>query len=163
VFSVWHPELVRLRARLGKPRYPIQIVATLRGLAFEETLLYNVPDLRVLLLTVARCVDRMSSALAARPWITPVIMARPDDLRTAFVELRRLGIERVSAVGGRTVATSLIDAGLIQDIYLTTSPRSGGEPDTPMYPKRLEAELIVRKTGTGEDAGVIFEHRVIES
>ena len=29
VFGVWHPELVGLRAALGKPRYPIQIVATL--------------------------------------------------------------------------------------------------------------------------------------
>ena len=74
--------------------------------------------------------------------------------------LRRLGIERVSVVGGRTVASALIDAGVIQDIYLTTSPRSGGEPNTPMYAKRLETDQVVRKTGTGEDAGVVFEHRI---
>jgi hypothetical protein len=31
VFSVWHPELVRLRHALGQPRHPVQIVATRRG------------------------------------------------------------------------------------------------------------------------------------
>src|SRR5205814_623162 len=113
LFSVWRPELIALRESLGKPRHPIQIVATLRGLSFDDTLLYNVPDLRVVLLTVAACVDEMHDALGARPWITPLIMARPDDLRTACVKLRQLGIERVSAVGGRTVAAALIDAGLI--------------------------------------------------
>src|ERR1044071_9266941 len=30
IFSVWHPELVALRAALGLPRHPVQIVATLR-------------------------------------------------------------------------------------------------------------------------------------
>src|SRR5262245_47894115 len=49
VLSVWHPELVTLRAALGLPRHPIQIVATLRGLPFDESLILNVPDLRVIL------------------------------------------------------------------------------------------------------------------
>ena len=31
VLSVWHPELVALRAALRKPRHPVQIVATIRG------------------------------------------------------------------------------------------------------------------------------------
>jgi hypothetical protein len=44
-------------------------------------------------------------------------------------------------------------------MYLTTSPKEGGEPNTPMYPKPLRGELVVRKRGTGPDAGVEFEHR----
>jgi riboflavin biosynthesis pyrimidine reductase len=78
--------------------------------------------------------------------------------------LRRLraehGIQRVSCIGGRTLATELIDAGAVQDIYLTTSPRRGGEPDTPFYagPGPLNTTCVVKKAGRDEEAGVIFEH-----
>ena len=161
LFSIWREEVVALRATLDKPRHPIQIVATLRGLAFEDTLLYNVPDLRVVVLTVPSCADAMRAGLDARPWITPVVMRDKNDLGAAFRQLRRLGIERVSMVGGRTVATALIDAGLVRDVYLTTAPRPGGQPNTPMYPKPLAAEVVVRKRGTGAESGVVFEHRVI--
>src|SRR5262245_11921186 len=51
VMSVWHPELVALRAALGLPRHPIQIVATLRGMNLD-TLILNVPEIHVLGLTV---------------------------------------------------------------------------------------------------------------
>src|SRR5262249_8710322 len=160
VFSVWHPEIVRLRRALGKPRHPVQIVATLRGLSFDA-LIYNVPDLRVVLLTVSSCTDLMNDELAARPWITPIVMRHASQLARAFGELRRLGIERVSAVGGRTVAAALIDAGLVQDLYLTTSPRPGGRPDTPLYAGPLHKRLVVRKRGTADDSGVVFEHFLV--
>src|SRR5438552_1933080 len=74
MFSIWREELRDLRHTLGKPRHPVQIVATLRGLAFDETLLYNVPDLRVVVVTVRSCADAMREGLAARPWITPIVM-----------------------------------------------------------------------------------------
>lgn len=161
VFSVWRPELVRLRASMGKPRHPVQIIATLRGVAIEREMLYNLPDVRVVLLTVQSCSALMRDALAARPWITPVVMDTPGQLQAGFEQLRALGIERISAVGGRGLATQLIDAGLVQDVYLTTSPHAGGEPDTPMYPRPLAAQTVVRKRGTGEETGVIFEHLVL--
>src|SRR5207237_282514 len=53
IFSVWHPALVELRRSLHLPRHPAQIVATLRGLDIETGLLFNVPDLPVIVLTVA--------------------------------------------------------------------------------------------------------------
>lgn len=101
--------------------------------------------------------------LDGRSRITPVIMKDPKDLRPAFEQLRRLGTNRVSAVGGRTAARALIDAGLIQDLYLTTSPRPGGEPNTPLYPKPLERTLVVSMRGTGPDAGMRFEHQILKS
>ena len=162
VFAVWHPELVRLRAALGKPRYPIQIVATLGGMDVDECLLFNVPDIQVWVLTLASGARVMQEAFASRPWVRPLVMLRREDLPAAFESLRTFGIERVSAVGGRHLATQLIDAGLVQDVYLTTSPRSGGEPGTPMYPRPLGARTLVRKHGTGPDAGVLFEHLQLE-
>jgi riboflavin biosynthesis pyrimidine reductase len=161
LFSIWRPELVALRHALGKPRHPIQIVATLRGLAFEQTLLYNVPDLRVVVITVREVVERMREGLAARPWITPIAMEQPSEITEAFRQLRRLGIECVSCVGGRRIARALVDAGLAQDLYLTTSPRPGGEPNTPLFAAPPRTELVVRKHGTGADAGVVFRHLLI--
>ena len=161
VFSVWHPELVRLRESLGKPRHPMQIIATLQGLPFDRGLLLNTPEVRIVLLTVGACATLMAREIAARPWITPVVMNRSEDLPGAFAALRRMGIERVSVVGGRRIATQLIDAGLVQDVYLTTSPRDGGEANTPMYPGRLDGHRIVRKRGTGPETGVVFDHMVL--
>jgi len=159
VFSVWHPEIVRLRESLGLPRHPTQIVATLRGLSFDETLLYNVPDIRVIILTVPGYAREMERDLAARPWITPLVMHDANDLRAAFEELKKLGVSRISVVGGRTIARALVATDLIQDLYLTTSPKPGGEPNTPLFEKPIESELIVRKRGTGPESGVLFEHR----
>ena len=158
IFSVWRKELVDLRDTMRLSRHPIQIVATLRGLSFEDTLLLNVPELQVVVLTVAACVERMNEDFARRPWITLITMAQPQDLATAFRQLRAMGISRISAIGGRTVARALLDARLIQDLYLTTSARPGGKPGTPLADKPIEGRLIVRKHGTGPDEGVVFEH-----
>jgi riboflavin biosynthesis pyrimidine reductase len=158
VMSVWHPELVRLRESLGKPRHPTQIVATLQGVDLAGGLLFNVPSIRVLVLTTGPAAALMQTALADRPWITAIVMSSPSDLGGAFEQLPSLGMERISCIGGRNIATRLIDAGLIQDVYLTTSPRPGGEPDTPLYPRPLDAPVVVRKRGSSDEAGVMFEH-----
>ena len=158
VLSVWRPELVALRASLGLPRHPAQIVATLRGLDLDNTLMFNEPDVRVIIVTVPDCSRVMRGGIAERPWITPLVMPSARDLPHAFRAIRRLGIQRISCIGGRTLARQLIDAGLVQDLYLTTSAKTGGEPNTPLYPKPLKGELVVRKKGTGTDRGVLFEH-----
>jgi riboflavin biosynthesis pyrimidine reductase len=158
VLSIWRPELVALRAAMDLPRHPTQVVATLEGLALSETLLFNVPELRVILITVARGADAMRDGLKDRPWITPVVMDDTRGFPDAFRTLRHLGIERLSCIGGRTLASALLDAGLIQDVYLTTGTRAGGEPNTPLYSQPLQGREVVRKNGTGPDEGVVFEH-----
>jgi riboflavin biosynthesis pyrimidine reductase len=162
IFTVWHPELVELRAAAGLPRHPIQIVATLGGLKFDKTLLLNVPELPVIVISTSTWVERMKEELAQRPWIRTIAMEQPDGLPGAFRRLRSMGIARISAVGGRTIGRAMIDAGLIQDLYLTTSPRPGGEPDTPLYPTPLEGTVAVRKRGTGIESGVVFEHLILK-
>ncbi len=156
-FSVWHPELVALRASLGLPRHPVQVIATLRGLALDAALLFNLPSQRVIIVTTAETATAMKDGLALRPWIRTIPLRNPGDLRAAFEQLRAAGIGRISAVGGRTVARALLDVGLVRDVYLTTSPRPGGEPSTPLSPKPLQATVITRKHGTSTDAGVTFE------
>ena len=157
VLSIWHPELVALRESLGLPRHPIQIVATRRGLGLDG-LLFNVPELRVIIVMAPPCTDLMTTEFAARPWITQVEMPSARDLPHAFRQLRQSGIGRISCIGGRTLAGQLLEARLVQDLYLTTSPREGGEPNTPLSAKPLDGELILRKRGSGADEGVVFEH-----
>jgi riboflavin biosynthesis pyrimidine reductase len=157
VLSIWHPELVALRASLRLPRHPVQIVATLGGLDFRGRL-FDSPQLRVVIVTVGACTELMITPVANRPWMTILTMPTARDLPNAFRQLRDRGIARISCIGGRTIARQLIDAGLIQDLYLTTSAKDGGEPGTPLYPRLLNGDLVVRKRGTGPDDGVIFDH-----
>jgi len=163
-FSVWHPELVALRRERGLPRHPAQIVVSARGeIDLERGLLFNVPQVRVFVLAGKACLERWAPAFAQRAWIT-VIPLEPEELPTAIARLRREhGIARISAIGGRTTASRLLDAGLVQDVCLTTTARAGGEPNTPFYtghaPPRLE--LIVRKIGTDPSYPIAFEHSAL--
>jgi riboflavin biosynthesis pyrimidine reductase len=157
-FSVWHPELIMLRASLGLPRHPVQMVATLRGLDLNHPLLFNVPEVRVVMLTVARAAEEMRAAVASRPWVSLIVMDQPEHLPDAFERLRDLGIARVSCIGGRTLAGQLLEARLVDDVYLTTAARRGGEPGTPLYAGPWRGPVIVRKQGTGPETGIVFEH-----
>lgn len=158
MFSVWHEQLVALRAALGRPRHPTQIVTTRRGVDLDRHLLFNIPDLAVVLVTLRATADQLRAALERRPWIALVTMGAPQDLPHAFDQLRAMGIERISCIGGRTLAGHLLDAGLVEDVYLTTGTREGGEPGTPMYAKPWRGRVLVRKHGTGPETGVVFEH-----
>jgi riboflavin biosynthesis pyrimidine reductase len=158
MFSVWHPQLVDLRMSLGLSRHPVQIVATLRGIELADTMLFNLPAVRVLLLAVPAAAERMSRAIKVRPWITLLLMEGPGDVQGAFERLRSIGIARISCVGGRTLAGHLLDEGLIDDVYLTTGRKTGGEGGTPLSSASWRGRTVVRKAGTGVEQGVIFEH-----
>ena len=165
VMAIWHPELVALRESLGLPRYPAQVVATRSGeLDVESSLLYNVPELRVFILTEDAGAKALEPYARKRPWIQ-VLSAGPDSDVIAGLKTLRAnhGIARVSSIGGRTLTTQLIEKGVVQDIYLTTSPKPGGEPGTPFYTgaQPLETTLVVRKAGREEEVGVVFEHFVL--
>jgi hypothetical protein len=129
----------------------------------RRRLLFNVPNVSVFLLAGDECIARHQSSLRARPWVR-TIPVHGDDLRAAFEGLKSgEGIQRVSAIGGRFTATRLVDAGLIQDIYLTTTSLEGGEPDTPWYvgaiPPRITA--VTSKQWDEDGSRVVFEHCLI--
>ncbi len=160
LFTVWHPELVSLRHDLGLPRHPAQIVVSNDGRIDLDSMVFNEPDVAVFMLAGAGCRAKHGAWFSERPWITVVPM-EASGLTGAIARLRaEHGLERISAVGGRTVATALIDQRLVQDLYLTTSPIDGGEPDTPFYCGRQSPtySTIVRKTETGTDQPITFEH-----
>lgn len=162
IFSVWHPELVAIRQALGKSRHPTQVVASLAGaLPIESGLLFNVREIPVIIVSAGRVAQNLAERCRSRPWIRVLSSGEEPSLRACAEQLRRdLGIARVSAVGGRGLATALISEGLVQDVYLTTSPYRGGVPRTPMYAgqRRVAGDLLVRKRSA---AGVVFEHFIL--
>jgi len=163
-FSVWHPELVALRREFGLSRHPAQIVVTGSGcIDLDRSMLFNVPDVPVYVVSTPVGCERLSHEASQRPWMELVPM-RGEDLRAPLAYLRReRGIRRVSAIGGRTTASALIDAGLVQDLCRTTTARSAGEPDTPLYVGKQppDLRLIVRKRGMDPDYPIVFEHLAV--
>jgi len=163
-FKINHPELVALRARLGLPRHLAQMVLSKDGNVDLSARLFTNPDVPVFVLAGPQCIGRICEEVARRPWIT--MIPTDDDLRSTFARLRNeFGIGRISAIGGRKAATSLVDAGLVQDIYLTTTAIEGGEPNTPWYvgtrPPKLET--IVRKRETSVESPIVFEHLALNA
>jgi riboflavin biosynthesis pyrimidine reductase len=160
-FSIWHPDLVALRHQLGLPRHPAQVVVSYDGNHLDlHALLFNVPSVPVYVIAGPKCRERWGQLLS-RPGIT-MIPTDNRDLTIPLTELRRAGLHRISAIGGRSMASTLFDAGLVQEMYLTTTLKSAGKPGTPFYvgPRRPHLELVLRKrllSGRGEPA-VQFEH-----
>jgi riboflavin biosynthesis pyrimidine reductase len=164
VFSIWHPELVRLRLERGKPRHPAQVIVTDRAdLAIERALIFQVPELPVFIATKTPAVAALQQRVASRPWIEVVDSGNPLSLTGALRHLRSHGLHVISAIGGRRTATALLNERLVSDIYLTTSPMEGGEPNTPYYEgPPLPLVRVLLKQGLGADAGVRFEHFVVK-
>ena len=162
-FSVWHPELVSLRLSLGLPRHPAQVIVSKRGRFDVDTLVFNVPEVPVFLIAGAECVARHAAALRARPWIR-VVHSDDDDLRPVLEQLRTGdGLRRISAIGGRSTATSLVDSGLVQDICLTTTSYEGGEAGTPWYSGTAPPQLkvLTEKAWDEDGSSVVFAHMSI--
>lgn len=161
LFSVWHPELVALRASLGLPRHPTQIVVSNEGRQLDLTsLVFNVPEVPVFLIVGDACLTRHTQALRERSWIRCVPL-EGGTIREAIARLRReADIRRISAIGGRFTASRLVDAGVAQDLYLTTAARDGGEPGTPWYAGAGVPSLrtMVRKHWTHLGERIAFEH-----
>ena len=100
VFSVWHPELVRLRAQLGRDRHPAQIVVTNRGnLAIERGLMFQVPELRVYIVARSAITGSLRARVREKAWIEVVDAGDPLSLTTALSALDARGLHVISAIG----------------------------------------------------------------
>jgi hypothetical protein len=127
-----------------------------------ELLACNVPSVPVYILTSAAGRTRLRGALAERPWVTPIVAG---SLQEQFASLVAAGIRRACSIGGRRSATALVDAGLVQDVYLTTTRAAGGEPATPWYTgtRTLPMQPAVAKAWEGEHGTVRFDHLVLRT
>ena len=162
-FTIHQPELVALRLELGFPRHPTQMVISNAGHIDLSSLLFSMPDVPVIVLAGPECERKIASEVRDRSWITIVPIG--DSLESVCVRLRRdHHIGRISAIGGRVTATSLVDAGLVQDLYLTTSAVDAGEPNTPWYVGNHMPglETVVRKQEVTTESPILFEHLALK-
>ena len=158
-FTISQPELVALRLELGFPRHPTQMVMSRDGHIDLSSRLFSAPDVPVIVLAGPECERKIAPQIHDRSWITIVPIG--DSLGDAFTRLRRdHHIGRISAVGGRVAATSLVDAGMVQDLYLTTSAIDAGEPNTPWYvgQRGPRLETIIKKREVTVKSPLLFEH-----
>jgi riboflavin biosynthesis pyrimidine reductase len=163
LFSVWHPELVALRASFNLPRHPSQIVVSRHGRLDFDALLFNVQEVPVYVIAAAEHMTRHASTLGARPWIRHIPLTG-DDLRSALEQLREEeGVQRISVIGGRSTASHLVDSGLAQDLYLTTTSQDSGDPDTPWYSGAAvpSTRVITQKQWFDGTSRLLFEHILI--
>jgi riboflavin biosynthesis pyrimidine reductase len=164
-FSVWRTELVELRRELGLSRHPAQIVVSGRGdLNVKSSLLFNVPHVPVIVLCGDECVARNAAEFARRNWVSVIPFS--GNWTGALSRIHREhGVSRISAIGGRRTATSLIDAGVVQDLCLTKTAIDAGEANTPLYvgQRMPRLEPIARKRQPREPFPIAFEHLAFQA
>ena len=123
---------------------PLPCPAVLVSRSFElpwAAGLFAAPGQRVLLYTRA---DGSVPDLPADVEIVP-----QDDLRAVLADLRTRGIERLLCEGGPTINRALLDAGLLDELFLTLSPVVSGE-GPPIVADGPSAPLTLRSVATAD-------------
>ena len=123
---------------------PLPCPAVLVSRSFQlpwEAGLFAAPGQRVLLYTRA---DGSVPDLPADVELVP-----EDDLPAVLADLRARGIERLLCEGGPTINRALLDAGLLDELFLTVSPVVSGE-GPPIITDGPSAPLTLRSVATAD-------------
>ncbi|MFB8789432.1 MAG: RibD family protein [Potamolinea sp.] len=126
--SVSNPQLKTARLQQGKPAVPIQIVCSYSA-EIDPTLRFFRQSVPRWLLTTALGAKRWESSVGSFERILVVDLAADKlDWSDAFCQLTKLGIQRLSILGGGELVASLLAADLIDEFWLTVCPLIlGGE------------------------------------
>jgi riboflavin biosynthesis pyrimidine reductase len=123
---------------------PLPCPAVLVSRSFElpwDAGLFAAPGQRVLVYT------RAGASVPEVP--ADVELVPEDDLRAVLADLRARGIERLLCEGGPTVNRALLDAGLLDELFLTLSPVVSGE-GPPIVADGPSAPLTLRSVATAD-------------
>jgi riboflavin biosynthesis pyrimidine reductase len=103
--------------------------------------LFAAPGQRVLLYT------RAHGSVPDLP--ADVELVPEDDLHAVVADLRARGVERLLCEGGPTINRALLDAGLLDELFLTLSPVVSGE-GPPIVADGPSAPLTLRSVATAD-------------
>jgi len=137
VVTTTHPHLQAARLAAGKSPNPTAIVVSRRAEFSDETLRRRFFTRRdftpiVLVTELAREVDRRRvEAAGAEVWVVPATPAGEVDLAAALALLADRGIGRVLAEGGPATNRRLVDARVLDELFLTVTPRVTDAPGAP--------------------------------
>ena len=115
------PELLQQRQQQGKPPQPIHIVASASGAIDPDLRFFRQPIPHWLLTTQAG--DRHWRGLSQ---FERILIAETSadslDWPTAFAQFSALGIQKLAILGGGTLVASLLEASLIDELWITVCP-----------------------------------------
>jgi riboflavin biosynthesis pyrimidine reductase len=121
------PALQALRRELGRSERPAVAIVTASGSIDPAH-----PAVRdgALILTTERGAARLADRLAGASEVVVLPGAETVDLRAAVEFLRSLGHDRILTEGGPTLFGSLVELGLVDELFLTLSPLLAGRAVT---------------------------------
>ncbi len=137
VIATTHAHLQGERRAAGRPANPTGIVVTRHADFSDEVLakrFFTRQDFASVVLTteLAREDDgRRIDRAGAEVWVVPATPSREVDLVAALGLLAQRGISRLLVEGGPALNRGLAEAGLIDELFLTITPRVAGVPDPP--------------------------------
>ena len=152
------PELVRLRASLGRPaEAPVVVVSRRASLVPGDRL--AVPS--TVLVTCA-ATDPSRRAALASAGVTVLVCGDDDvDLPLALDRLADRGLEQLVCEGGPALLRSLLDAGVVDELDLTLSPALvGGQAR--LLDRALGDVVRPRLVQLLEDDGVLFTRYAVD-
>jgi riboflavin biosynthesis pyrimidine reductase len=165
IFSVWHHNFFKIRKKFASSLFPAQIIVTASGnIDIENELMFNLPDIRVFVITTENGANQLGKKIGDRSQVSIISTGEKIKYHDALQMLKSFGINKISVVGGRTTVSELFDQGFISDLYLTKTPLETGLENTPFYvgKKGLQPmKLVLQKEGKGSERGVMFEHYIV--
>jgi len=133
-----HPRLQDRRRREGRPRNPLAVIATATAQfsdqVFQTKKFFQRTDFDRLVATTSRAAPPALARLRAAGVtveILPLDARGEVDLEALLRRLWDRGVRRVLCEGGPTLNAALARAGLIDEIFVTTTLRLGGEAGQP--------------------------------
>jgi riboflavin biosynthesis pyrimidine reductase len=155
--SLWTPEYIYpdltaeftdLRRRCGRANAPRLIVITARG---ELDMHHPALEAGALVLTTTLGFTKLSKRLPGSSTAVALGNGREINLANVISTLRSEGHEVVLSEGGPTVIGGLLQAGLLNELFLTLSPMFAGRSSTRGRPGFVEGiELLPSRSISGE-------------
>jgi riboflavin biosynthesis pyrimidine reductase len=144
---VWTPRAVfredadafaALRRMEGRIESPLLVVLTRSGKVPEHAPSLDNPELPVLIATTASGAHQAKKILGERDWIRYLETGDQFDQLAVLRMLRTQGISTLLSEGGPLIYGSLLEAGLIDDAFVTLSPIMIGRSDEKYRPSIIE-------------------------
>lgn len=161
---VTNPELLQQRVTVGKPSQPVQIVCS-GSARIDPTLRFFHQPVRRWLLTTPAGAKQWQS----QPGFEKILVADQDriDWEKALANLGSLGLQRLAVLGGGQLVASLLEAGLIDELWLTVCPLllGGSQAPTPVDGLGFAAQLAPRLQllSVASQAQEVFLHYRLQS
>ena len=156
------PELYDTRLRRGLPRYPRIVVYSLFGRLPLGNLVFRTPGVEIIVVTSERGADELLRR--GDTGLTKVVEGVPDPaaLRRAHVRLfREHGVRRLACEGGMTVLSALRAAGILDEVFLTSTDvvidRHAHAGVLTIFDFEQDGARLVAEGRTAPDSGWLFQ------